>query len=107
MQGECSLQAALGSQMHEANYWSLVLRHLLLVAAVVLTPATLHAQASPPAAPEVAAPAKAASEKLVCRREEGLGSRLGTKVCRTRAEWTAIRKKQTGGAKDGQEPEEF
>jgi hypothetical protein len=50
------------------------------------------APAAESTAPDAAARASAYSTKKICREEVDLGTRLGGKsICRTKAEWDAIR----------------
>lgn len=72
-------------------------RSPLLLGLLLLPAAPALSQVAPAAAaePKVEAPA----EKKICRREEGVGSRLNRKVCLTRAQWSA-RAKAEANARD-------
>lgn len=62
-------------------------KHLLMLTALaVLTP--IAAQAEPRTAPVQIDPKKSDADKVVCKREDTLGSRLNAKkVCMTVKEW--------------------
>jgi hypothetical protein len=50
-----------------------------------------------------AAPAKPAKERLVCRTQERLGTRLGNKrVCNTKARWAEIESESGAAVRDAQ-----
>ena len=57
----------------------------ILLALLMAVPASVQAQ-STPAAPQASKPSTT-GEKLICKREEGVGSRLGKRVCMTRSQW--------------------
>ena len=63
----------------------------------LLTPAPALAQVAP-AAPAAQPQSVAATEKKICRREEGVGSRLNRKICLTREQWAGKAKAE---AEDG------
>ena len=68
---------------------------LLIVAAAVATPAasqSISFDNSPPLAPNKA---NAKGDKLICEKEETLGTRLGAqKVCLTETQWQERRREQ-------------
>ena len=70
-------------------FWKTPMRSLLAIAAaLVLTPASVLAQAQPAAVPAVE---KDDPNKPVCHTMDITGSRLGKRrECRTPAEWAAI-----------------
>jgi hypothetical protein len=65
----------------------------MLAAVVLMADATTAfdpaASAAAPSLPAAAADAKPAKEKLICRNEANLGTRLPTKKCRTAAQMEA------------------
>jgi len=69
------------------------------VAVTVATPAaaqiTFESQATAPAAPLAAKPSNPTNDKMICEREDVIGSRLGAKkVCKTAAQWQEERRQQ-------------
>jgi len=65
---------------------------LILGLALVL-PASAIAQ-------DAASTKPAASEKKICKREEGVGSRLGKRLCLTRAQWADLYTEQAQNRND-------
>lgn len=68
------------------------MQFLSLVLALALNPAVGAVQTTP-ATPPIAQP-EVPKEKLVCRREDGVGSRLNQRICKTRAQWVEFEKAQ-------------
>lgn len=72
------------------------MRNLVILAAFALAPVAAGAQAHKAAQPAPAvtptadakAPSKVPADKIICEREEQIGSRLGARrVCKTFAQW--------------------
>jgi hypothetical protein len=75
---------------------------LLTVATASLGAGTLLAVDVTTTAPQVA-PAKPEKERLVCRTQERLGTRLGNKrVCNTKARWAEIESESGAAVRDAQ-----
>jgi hypothetical protein len=67
----------------------------LLIAGMILGAAS---GTTPAAAPAAQAPQ--ADERLVCRRDNTVGSRLGTRICLTRAQWRERETAERGRTRD-------
>ena len=60
--------------------------------ACIFAAAPVVAQSTNPPPPAPAQTAKPAKPKMICEREQEIGSRLGAKrICRTQEEWDALR----------------
>ncbi|NJC06231.1 hypothetical protein GGQ97_002024 [Sphingomonas kaistensis] len=66
---------------------------------LLLLPAAPALAQSAPAAPAIQPKVEAPAERKICRREEGVGSRLNRKVCLTREQW-AGRARAEAAARD-------
>jgi hypothetical protein len=78
------------------------MRLLQFLLGLALLPATpTFAQVAQAPAPAVQQKSPPAAEKKICRREEGVGSRLNRQICLTREQWTGKAKVETGdGGRD-------
>lgn len=81
-----------------------MLRLIVIAAATAVFAAPVAAQTAPPATGAPAATDKAKDpNRIICERQEEIGSRLGgTKVCHTAAEWAALRKDNREQVEDWQ-----
>ncbi|GAA4016361.1 hypothetical protein GCM10022280_14210 [Sphingomonas swuensis] len=71
----------------------------LLLGLLMAVPASVQAQSAAPAAPQTSK-ATGEAEKRICRRDEGVGSRLGKRVCLTRAQWADLLTQQANDRND-------
>lgn len=70
-----------------------MLKSIVIAAAAFAIAAPVAAQTPPPAQAPAAAPKAKDPNRIICERQEEIGSRLGgTKVCHTAAQWDEIRK---------------
>jgi hypothetical protein len=68
---------------------------LVQLAAFSLLPVTPALGQVAPAVPAVEEKSAAAPERKICRREEGVGSRLNRKICLTREQWAGKAKAES------------
>ena len=81
-----------------------MLKSIVIAAAALGVGAPVAAQTPPLApAPAPAAPKAKDPNRIICERQEEIGSRLGgTKVCHTAAQWDEIRRAGRQQAEDWQ-----
>jgi|1185.fasta_scaffold427166_2 invasion protein IalB len=69
------------------------MRKLSALALMLVIAAPVGAQTAAPAQPAPAAPKAKDPNRIICERQEEIGSRLGgKKICKTAAEWDAERR---------------
>ncbi len=74
-----------------------------MIGAALLTLSTAGIGAITLARAESATPAKPVKERMICRSQERLGTRLGAKrVCNTKARWAEIEAESGAAVRDAQ-----
>ena len=80
-----------------------MLKSIVIAAAAFAIAAPAGAQTAPAQAPAPAASKDKDPNRVICERQEEIGSRLGgTKVCHTAAQWDELRKASRQQVEDWQ-----